>query len=277
MSHHFPARPYWIHPGSSTPAPTSTIPCPGEHNDDARYAEGEDEPDLVAGDPIWCASCTTAFRSALLYLPGLADALQVEIEEGTSVAPERVSGTRTRALHEHQAQALLIDEIHDLLTQLDDVVREWRNFTARRRDVRHQPAIHRSAAFLHAHYEWILTKAPGTADPQGLVRTFNDRLRRLDRRAMRLTHQQDAKPEDCIGVPCKNDSCGMKNLVRAVEKSGADRGEIVCEACGHKLTLDEYRDWAKRWGIFEYEHLDAEQLAYFKPAVAAYERTRSAA
>jgi hypothetical protein len=271
------ARHHRISTTQAAPVSASTIPCPGAHNDAARNDERDDEPDLVYCEPVWCEHCATSLRSALLYLPGLAAALEVEIEEATDVAPERVSGTRARALHEHQAQALLIDEIRDILAQFEDEVRDWRALTPRRRDVRQRASIQRSARFLANHFEWIVTKAPDTADPQGLVRAFIDKLKRLDRRAMNLTHQQDAKPEECLGVPCKRLSCGLKTLVRAVEKTGADKGEIVCESCGNKLTLDQYRDWAVQWGIYEYAHLDDEQREHYKPAVAAYERTRVAA
>jgi hypothetical protein len=254
------------------------IDCPGHHNDPWRYAE-TDDPGLepVAGDPIWCDGCHTAIRSPLLYLPGLARDLLVELEEATDVAPERVSGTRARALHEHQAQALLIDDIRDILGQFEDEVRDWRALTARRRDVRQGVSIERSAEFLLAHLDWVLTKAPDTADPQGLVRAFADRLHRLDRRATRLTHKQDAKSEDCIGVRCKNQQCGLMALVRAVDRAGADKGEVLCEACGAKMTLGEYHDWAAQWGIYEYAHLDDEQRQELAAPVAAYERTRRTA
>jgi hypothetical protein len=272
------SRPYWVHSDPNTPAQASTIPCPGEHNDEARYAETDDEPDLRHGEPIWCERCTGQLRSALLYLPGLADALEVEIEEATDVAPERVSGTRARALHEHQAQALLIDEIRDILGQFEDEVRDWRALTGRRRDVTQHVSIERSAKFLLAHLEWILTEAPDTDDPQGIVRAFHDQLRRLDRRAMRLTHQQEAKPEPCIGVPCKNPDCSLKCLVRAIDRrSGADRHEILCEACGNIMTIDEYDTWAKQWAIHGYAHLTGEQRDFHRAAVTAYERALGAA
>jgi hypothetical protein len=275
-------QPYWAHsdPEPTTPAAprAGTVDCPGWHNDAWRYAE-TDQSDLEAtpGNPIWCDGCREAIRSPLLYLPGLAHDLMVELEEATDTAAERVSGTRTRALHEHQAQALLIDDIRDILNQFEDEVRDWRQLTARRRDVRQIPSINRSAEFLLAHLDWAITEAPDTADPQGLVRAFADRLHRLDRRAMRLTHKQDAVPEDCIGVRCKNRDCGLMALVRAVERSGADKGEILCESCGAKMTLQEYHDWAAQWGIYEYAHLDDEQRERLAAPVAAYERTRRSA
>lgn len=275
-------RPYWAHSDPTAPQPNeSTTPCPGEHNDANRYAETDDdtEPDLAPGNPIWCDGCATAIRSPLLYLPGLVDDLEIEIEEATNAAPERVSGTRTRALHAHQAQALLIDEIRDILGQFEDEVREWRNLTARRRDVRRNVSINRSAALLLAHLDWILAKAPGTQDAQGLVRAFADRLRRLDRRAMRLTHKTEPKPEPCIGVRCKNKSCDLMTLVRTVDRTGADKGEIVCENCRSTMTLREYREWAIQWGVYEYAHFDErpqEQREQLSADLAAYERTRAA-
>jgi hypothetical protein len=158
----------------STPQQPTT-PCPGYHNDAWRYAEtDEDEPEqhLVPGDPIWCEGCTIRIRSTVAYQPYLARALEVELVEATDLTPERVSGTRQRALHEHQAQALLLDEIRDVLTQWEDETREQRGFTPRKRDVRQIPAIDAAAKFLGVQLEWILTKAPATDDPQGLTRAF---------------------------------------------------------------------------------------------------------
>lgn len=282
MTYTAPAHGHRLHTdpaAAAQPAAPCSSVCPGEHNDPARENAANARTPIY-GEPIWCARCAEKLTSTLRYLPAGARALEVEIEEATDLAPERVSGTRTRALHEHQAQALLIDEIRDALAQFEDLVREWRCLTPRIRDgVSMHTSIARSATFLSTHQDWILTKAPDTADPhpRALVRYFVEHLRSLDRRAMRLTHQTEAKPVDCIGVPCKRLSCGMKTLVRAVESTGADKGEIVCESCGNRLTLTEYEPWARQWGIYTYAYLDQEQRTLHGHAVAAYERTRSAA
>lgn len=275
--HLVPARPrYWVHsdPHASETQASNTA-CPGRHNDAAREAGKLP----AAGEPVWCRVCTDAVRSALRYLPLAAKALEAELLEATDVAPERVSGTRSRPLHEHQAQAILIDEIRDTLAQLEDLVREWRHLSARKRKgVTTHTSIARSSAFLTAHLQWITTSAPDADDPDeyALVRWFIERIRSLDVRAMHLTHQDEAKPEECIGVPCNR--CDMRStLVHALDRSGAGKGAVECRNCGRKYTLEEYRDLATQWGIYEYGHLDDEQREHFAPAVAAYERARAAA
>lgn len=264
----------------STPANASTIPCPGWHNDAWRYEE-PDDPDEhdkggVPGEPVWCYGCYLKIRSTITFLPHAVRALEVEIEEATDITPERVSGSRARTLHEHQAQALLIDEIHDVLTQWEDDVREQRGLTGRLRDMRQVPGIEAASVFLLAHLDWILTKALETDQPYGLVRAFVDRTHRLDRRAMRLTHQDEAKPEECIGVPCKAKHCNMRALVRNVDKRGADAGEIKCENCGATMSIGDYVTWAKQWAIYEHKRLTESQREELGRQIAAFERVSGA-
>jgi hypothetical protein len=261
---------------SETTAPP--IPCPGWHNDAWRYDETDDpehEQRAIPGDPIWCEGCTTRIRSTLAFLPHLAAALELEIEEATDQAPERVSGTRQRAIHEHQAQALLLDEIRDVLTQWEDETREQRAFTPRKQGVRQAAALAAAAAFLGAQLEWILTKAPGAHDAQGLTRAFVDRIHKLDRRGMRLTHQDEPKAAPCIGVPCR--SCDYKALVRDVDRLGTDTGEVKCENCRAKMTMEEYRPLAAQWAAYEHARLPDQRRLELAAPIAVYERARGAA
>lgn len=267
-------------PNTAAAAPeTPPYPCPGYHNDPWRYAENPDDnhehPDNYAhGKPIWCERCTDRLHATLEYLPRLAASLALELEHATDQKPERVSGTRARALHAHQAQALLINEIYDVLTQWEDETRTARGFTPRPRDRRQGAAISAARVFLLAHLDWILTKAPETGDPQGVVRAFIDRVNRIERCGMRLTHQTEARPEPCIGVPCKR--CDWRALVRAVDKTGAAIGDVECENCHHRLSAEEYRAWAAQWAAYENAALTDDERAQMAGPVGAYERARGA-
>jgi hypothetical protein len=259
------------HPSSGPEQPP--FPCPGYHNDSWR-AEETDDPDHENnpphhGDPIWCPRCTERLRSALAYMPQLADNLLTEIDDGTG-AP---------AIHRQQAHAFLLDQIRDVLTQWEDETRDARGLTPRPTGVRQVPAIHAAATFLLAHLDWNLTKAPDCYDPAGLTRAFVDRVHRIDRQGMYLTQADEPKPIDCIGVRCRG--CGQLGLVRGVDRSGVQSDEVRCENCGRRMTLKEYEDNATQWAIYEYAHLpewaDDAKLAELARPIAAFERSRGIA
>jgi hypothetical protein len=258
---------------------TTTLPCPGWHNDAWRYEETDDpEHDragFIPGDPVWCGWCADATRSSLRYLPRLAAGLVLEVQNATDPKSEFVSGSRTRALHPHQAQALLIHEIYDTLTQWEDLTRERRAFTPRRTDIRQGAAIGNASAFLLAHLDWILQYQPESEHaPAGDVRAFVDRVHHLDRRAMRLTHKVEAVAEECVGVRCNNVNCSQMALVRAVDQSGAHAGGTVCQNCGTRMSPKEYQQWTGQWAAHDYAALsDGEQANLGAPG-AAYERVR---
>jgi hypothetical protein len=92
------------HRAETTPQNTSTIPCPGRHNDRWRYTETtdaeHDQAGYIPGDPVWCRDCADQIRRTLDYLPRLAATLHLEVEHATDPKREPVSGGgRTRALH----------------------------------------------------------------------------------------------------------------------------------------------------------------------------------
>lgn len=275
-SHRAPA-PYWVHSDPDAPAATGLAQtvCPGWHNDPWRAADPDDRGEPAYGDPVWCENCTTRLRSTIAYLPHLARALETELAEATDAAGEHVSGTRERAIHEHQAHAFLLDDIRDVLTQLEDEVRTQRALSDRDRRMRQIPAIEAAATFLGAHLEWILTCSEEAGEPDGLVRAFADRIHRLDRRGMHLTHQDEPRGEPCVGVPCR--SCSWKALVKVVDRTGADQGEVKCENCGAKTTLADYQAWAAQWAVHDYAYLSDERRAELGATVTAFERARGIA
>lgn len=221
--------------------------CPGWHNDRWRLAEASSEPHdehPVHGNPVWCEGCQARVRAALGYMPRHAGHLLLEIEYGTPVVAERVSGSRERALHPKQGPALLIDEIRDLLTQWEDDLRDQRGLSGRPTALRHGTAIDAASRFLLAHLGWALASAADVADPAGPVREYVDRLYRLDRRALRLTHRDDPPPQPIVDVWCPE--CELRALERELDFDGSASGSVRCRNCGSRMDEDEYTGWAGR-------------------------------
>lgn len=59
---------------------------------------------------------------------------------------------------------------------------------------------------------------------------------RLHRKALAVQQLTDARPELCVGVPCR--SCDVTALYREPVEEG-----IRCGHCGERMTAEEYRRW----------------------------------
>lgn len=75
------------------------------------------------------------------------------------------------------------------------------------------------------------------------------RLRYLCRAILGETRD---KPEELLGVPCRDPECDMLTLRRAEPPSdpAVPASWSECSACGDKMSEEEYRDWTKlyaRW------------------------------
>ncbi len=72
------------------------------------------------------------------------------------------------------------------------------------------------------------------------------RVHRLARAALGETK---ARPEELLGVPCRNEECDMLALRRAELPSdpAAPAWWSECSACGDRMTEEEYRDWVRRY------------------------------
>jgi hypothetical protein len=57
------------------------------------------------------------------------------------------------------------------------------------------------------------------------------------------------KPEELLGVPCRQEECDRRALVRAELPSDPDAPVwwSECGNCGDKMDEDEYRDWTRRY------------------------------
>lgn len=268
--------PYWPHSDPNTPEPTpaaqhpSSGPCPGRCNSAWRAAEarrdGTGTPHTItprAGHPVWCAPCTTGIRGAVGDMPELAVRLHLEIGAGTTTngSDERVSGSRERALHEHQAAAFALEETAGFLADWEDTVRADRNLSPRTRGDRgHANTVAHSARFLLIHLAWLLTEHPEPDASEG----FGRDLLALHRKAQAMTKTGEVRPERCEGVYCPN--CDLYALEWEVDPdTGAATGDVRCRVCRPRfvMTPDEYRRWTRMLGH------EAREQGYVTPQVLA--------
>lgn len=239
-------------PHTTPPPQPAGDPCPGRcnapwRNAEHRYAETGREHDLQPrdGNPIWCPPCTTAIRGALADMPELTVRLQLEADSGTSAAlREHVSGSKERALHEHQTAVFLIEEIAGWLGDWEDTIRADRELDAPRvLGIGHPRTIANAAGFLPRHLTWLLTKHPGNPDA---ATGFGLELLLLHRRAQTVVHAEDAEPVRCAGVACPD--CDHKALEHEVDRdTGVVTGYIRCRKCRPvlRMTPQEYERWTR--------------------------------
>lgn len=214
------------------PQHASTHPdCPGKCNAAYRAAEKRREDkgtdhDLEPhpGQPVWCGTCTTALRGALGDWPDLATRLQEEIDAGISCAQSEeafVSGSKSRPVHEHEAESFLLDEYAEWIGSWADTIRAQRDLPPRTSTDLHQHPLHVIAdatAFLLPHLTWHLAGRP--ADEWEIAREFGLELLGYHRRAQTLTSAGiDVRPRRCDGVPCP--MCDGFCLEWEVETAGA--------------------------------------------------------
>lgn len=222
---------------------TPTV-CPGRHNDRWRTAEAAREPhDLtpVYGEPRWCAGCQARTADRLAALPDLSARLLLEVEHGTPrPAVDRVSGSRERALHPHEGEYRMIEQIADTLAAWEDDAREHRGYT-------HRPAtsqgaaISSSARFLMVHLDWLLQSHP---DVEATV-AFVDEVSSLWRHASRTCHLDEPRPISRDGVPCRRADCDLKTLEYELDYAGRPTGYTVCRSCGDLSTEAEMQVWIR--------------------------------
>lgn len=246
-------RPYWPHSDTTTPDEPATTgtPCPGFCNSahraaEKRYQDGGPEHDRLEprpGEPVWCPPCVTSIRGALADTPELAVRLHLEINAGTSSAlDEHVSGSRERAIHEHQAAVFALEELAGFLADWEDTVRDQLGLAPRRTlTAGHLKAVEATARFLPRHLAWLLAEHPAREASEG----FGLDLLALHRKAQILTRAQDVEPARCVGVACPY--CDRKALEHEVDALGMATGYIKCRRCRPILRMnpDEYHRWTR--------------------------------
>jgi hypothetical protein len=281
---HRAARPYWVHsdpePAPETTAPDAT-PCVGRCNAawraaEQRKADRGTEHTLKprAGYPIWCPPCATSIRGALGDMPELAVRLHVEISAGASATALdddlNVTGSRERALHEHEAIVFTLEEAAGFLTDWEDTVRAQRDLpprTSGHQQSKQAKAVETSSRFLQRHLAWLLDEHPDTA-PEGDERLasegFGLDLLAMHRKAQAMTKTGEVRPEPCEGVFCP--SCDLRSLEWEVDPdTNAATGYVRCRVCRPRfvMTADEYHQWTKM------EDHDARKRGLATPAVLA--------
>lgn len=255
---------HWEHdnpagPEVSTPQPA----CPGKCNAAWRAAENRKAEKGIEhtlqprpGQPVWCPPCTTAIRGALQDMPELAVRLHIEIGTGATTAALEddlnISGSRERALHEHQAPAFALEETAMFLADWENTVRSGLDLPggAETLDLRALArTVETSSRFLQRHLTWLLAEHPESA-PEGEERQasegFGLELLVLHFKAQGLTKTGEVRPEWCDGVFCPN--CDLRALEWEVDPdTGSATGDVRCRVCRPRfvMTRDEYYQWTK--------------------------------
>lgn len=263
---HRAAQPYWVHPEPAPETATTETPCPGNCNRawraaENRKAEKGTEHTLRPrpGQPVWCPPCATGIRGALQDMPELAVRLHVEINAGASATALdehlNVSGSRERALHEHEAAVFALEETAMFLADWEDTVRAGRGLPACAGsfDLRAlAKTVESSSRFLRIHLAWLLAEHPESA-PEGeehqIAEGFGLELLALHRKAQALTKTGDVRPQACEGVFCPN--CDLRALEWEVDPdTGAVTGYVRCRVCRPRfvMTSEQYYQWTKMEG-----------------------------
>jgi hypothetical protein len=263
---HRAARPHWadsnLEPAPEPPG-AGDLPCVGRCNAAWRAAEQrkadkgtEHALKPRPGYPIWCPPCATSIRGALGDMPELAVRLHVEISVGTSATALNddlnVTGSRERALHEHEAIVFALEEAAMFLADWESTVRAGRALTpsAGLPNLRTLAKdVETSSRFLQRHLTWLLDVHPDTA-PEGEERLasegFGLDLLALHRKAQAMTKTGEVRPEACDGVFCPN--CDLRALEWEVDPdTGAATGDVRCRVCRPRfvMTPEEYYQWTR--------------------------------
>lgn len=250
------AHNYWSHsdPTPTEPPSNPGTACPGRCNTAWRAAENRlaesGTPHTLAarpGFPIWCPPCNTSIRGALGDMPELAVRLHLEVESGISATnDERVSGSRERALHQHQGAAFALEDIAGVLEDWEDAVRDQRNLAPRSTATAGQPkTVELAVRFLGRHLAWLLADHPDREASE----EFGLEVLALHRKAQAMTRTGDVRPERCHGVSCPN--CDLFALEWEVDKdTGVATGDVRCRVCKPEfvMTRDEYDRWVRMLG-----------------------------
>lgn len=207
----------------------STTPsaCPGHNTLEPR-----------PGAPVWCGPCIHHLRGELGELPHLVARLLLEMENATTAGAEHVSGSKERPIHAREKYTFCIEDIDGVLDSWAIVVREDRHLGTAR-PARQGPRISASATLLTVHYDWLIAEHPEPAASEA----FGLEVRRVYRRASRLTRTDIVQPERCDGVPCPR--CDLKLLQHDIDWQGRATGYIACSGCETLLTAGEYERWVK--------------------------------
>jgi hypothetical protein len=206
-------------------------PCPGHR------------PDLPRpGAPVWCGPCTDHLRAELATLPHLAARLQLEVENATTAGSEHVSGSKERPLHPREKYTFCIEEITGILTDWAGAVLDERGLNAAL-PTRPGPRIPTCTSLLLVHFNWLIAEHPYPSASEA----FGLEVRRVHRRAARLTGTDNVRPERCDGVACPK--CDLLMLEHEIDWQGRATGYIACAGCGSLLSAAEYGRWVKMLAV----------------------------
>lgn len=226
------------------PAPA---PCPGPCNNAWRHAEQQLTADgtphdipVTWGQPIHCPRCTARAHHQLAELPELVVAISLEAVHATTAKTTGTIGRATTPAWPGQASRLLTDHIVGGMLELEDDIRELRNFRRRPGRGTEGGNVTGATRFLTAQLEWALREHPlatevhdrMSGNPAAQIGGWHRAALRFTRRDARLEHHR---------IPCPR--CELLTLFRA---DGDDYIECRNINCQTLLTPGEYLEHTRR-------------------------------
>lgn len=219
----------------------SPKPCPGPCNNAWRRAEAQLAADgtehdipVTWGQPIHCLRCAHCAHAQLAELPELVVAISLEAHYGTAPKTTGTIGRAGAVAWPGQAARLLTDHIVGGLLELEDDIRDLRNFGHRRGRGSEGRDVTGTVRFLAAHLEWALIAHPcaeeihdrESGNPAAQIQGWHRAAQRFTRRDAGLEHHR---------IPCPR--CELLTLFRA---DGDDYIECRNINCQTLLTPGEY-------------------------------------
>jgi hypothetical protein len=219
--------------------------CPGRENRAWREAEQKlaeyGTPHELAprwGQPVHCEACASRAQQQLGELPELVAAIHLEATYGSRGPKAGTIGRIAGAIPAWPGQAsrLLTDHIVGGLCELEDDLRELRQFNARPGRGNEGAALTGTVRFLGAHLGWALTNHPAagephdrdSANPAAQIDAWHRAAQNFTARSERAEHHR---------TPCPR--CSLLTLYRT---NGYEYIECRNPSCGTLLTTGEYLD-----------------------------------
>lgn len=224
---------------------TAPLPCPGRENRTWREAEQKfadhgtpHELQPRWGDPVHCQACNMRAHKQLAELPELVAAIHLEAIHASRGPKLGTIGRIGGGVPKWPGQdaRLLTDRIVGGMLELEDDIRELRNFDARPDRGNEGKQLGAARDFLGVHLDWALTNHPAareahdrdSANPAAQVGAWHSAALHFTRRDVRADHHR---------TPCPR--CSLLTLFRG---DGDDYIECRNPVCGTLLTSGEYLD-----------------------------------
>lgn len=227
--------------------------------------DGQTRRDPALGYQSFCPRDREHISRCLDELPGLYVRLHAELGAKGSGGGEHVSGSRDAPIPlrcDIDALMRLVTEClyswHERVAAVASLSFPTADLSRRRRD---GIGIDAAVNVLGAHLDALLAldaepmarsrpDGPALEDLDGAAAGLE--ILRLHYLARSLLGETRAKPQELLGVPCRNVECNLMALQRADLPVSGDEPAwwSRCTGCGDKMTEDDYRAWVKRYADY---------------------------